>query len=113
MWYKASDYQADDYEEALVWAPGWARPSVARYTTAATTDGRGNDVSEHKGWLLNSVGAFYEDFGYFGETDLLYYGINAVQYVFPSCVIHPILETACNISNDCYQYYDCRGSHSI
>lgn len=82
-WYKVSDYDAARYEHAIVWSKGWLEPRAACYCDASTTDGRGNDVSRHTGWLLETVGAFYEDFGYFSENDLLYYGINAVQYVLP------------------------------
>lgn len=83
MWIKASDYQAEMYEKALVWAKGWDKPCAATFMQAATTDGRGNDVAQHTGWLLDSVGAFYEDFGYFGDWELKYYGIDAAQYVLP------------------------------
>lgn len=82
-WYKIGEYVPKKYGQALVWAEGWSQPYSACYCTAPTTDGRGNDVSEHTGWLLSNVGAFYEDFGYFSDQDLLYYGIDSVKYIIP------------------------------
>lgn len=82
-WYRVSDYQPEMYEKALAWTEGWAEPCPVTWQTASTTDGRGNDVAQHTGWLMNTVGAFYEDFGYFSESELKYYGIDAVEYIFP------------------------------
>lgn len=87
MWTLTTEYAAVPYETALVWAPGWRTPREAMYCEASTTDGRGNDVSRATGWLLSNVGAFYEDFGYFTESEILIYGVGAAKWVLPLTAI--------------------------
>jgi hypothetical protein len=87
-WIKVQDYQAEDRERALGWAPGWHQPQEVTFGEWDTTDGRGNDVAKHVGWMLAGVvGALYEDFGYFSEDMLKYYGIDAVKFIVPMKMI--------------------------
>ena len=82
-WLKVSEYEAENFEQGIVFAEGWREPCLATYQAACTTDGRGNDVSTATGWLLSSVAAFYEDFGYFDDWEIKYYGVGAAEYVIP------------------------------